>query len=136
MSSLPFPSNENVSVPPAVRSVKTEDAPWKVVGPGEPVPLTLQLAFSDGRIISFAISDIRETHKRDSGHVEIFVYGMEKYRITIEGRHLDELFSVLQLGRIRIIVETGHRTFDHPEGAPAIEKIGVESLTGPSESFV
>lgn len=132
MPSLPFPSNQNVSLPPRIKSAKENSAPWKLVGPGDPTPLTLQLQFKDGRVFSYAVSDIREMQKRDPGHLQIFVYGMEKYRITIEGRHLDELFNLLQLGRVRSLTEMGPRTFDRSENAPSIDKISVESLTGPS----
>ncbi|WP_153558153.1 hypothetical protein [Roseimaritima sediminicola] len=92
----------------------------------------LQLMFYDGRVVSYAFSDIREMQKRDAGHIELSIYGMEKYRLTIKGRHLNELFDLLQLGRIRSMTELGPRTFDHPEDSPAIDTITIETLTGPS----
>tara|TARA_R110002111_G_scaffold86726_1_gene135868 strand:- start:280 stop:567 length:288 start_codon:yes stop_codon:yes gene_type:complete len=91
----------------------------------------LQLIFHDGHVQSFACSDIREMQKRDAGHVELSIYGMEKYRVTIEGRHLGDLFDLLQTGRIKPMTEWGPRTFDHPEEEPAIDRIMIETLTGP-----
>ncbi|WP_145207066.1 hypothetical protein [Planctomycetes bacterium TBK1r] len=128
---MPFPSNENLTIPRRTLATKATDYPWKKLSPGEPPAMTLQLIFGDGRVISYASSDIREMQKRDPGHLQIFVYGMEKYRITIEGRHLDDLFDLLQNSRVRSLTEMGPRTFDHPEDAPSIEKITVEALTGP-----
>ena len=70
--------------------------------------------------------------KRDAGHLELLIYGMEKYRLTIRGRHLGELFDLLQIGRIRSVIELGPRTFDHPEDSPAVDSISIEPLTGPT----
>ena len=93
----------------------------------------LQFHFYDGRVVSYACSDIREMQKRDAGHIELSVYGMEKHRLTIKGRNLNELFDLLQLGRIKSMTELGPRTFDYPEESPAIDSITIETLTGPSQ---
>lgn len=131
MARLPFPSNQNLHAMAASNNGARQATPWKKLNAGEPPPMTLQLIFGDGHVISYAWSDIREMHKRDQGHLMIYVYGMEKYRITVEGRHLNDLFDLLQNARVRSLTEMGPRTFDHPEEAPSIEKISVESLTGP-----
>tara|TARA_R110002073_G_scaffold8027_19_gene44881 strand:+ start:18210 stop:18611 length:402 start_codon:yes stop_codon:yes gene_type:complete len=131
MKNMPFPSNENAATPLTIKSRTPLKTPWKKVGPGEPPPMMLQFITHDGRVKSFACSDIREMQKRDAGHVELSIYGMEKYRVAIEGRHLGELFDLLQMGRIKSMTELGPRTFDHPEESPAIDKITVETLTGP-----
>lgn len=132
MNHMPFPSNENVAAPRSIQSTVNAKAPWKKAGPGEPPSLMLQFVFEDGRVKSYACSDIREMQKRDAGHIQLSIYGMEKYRITIEGRHLSELFDLLQMGRVKSMTEFGPRTFDHPEESPAIDRITIESLTGPT----
>ena len=131
MSHMPFPSNENIASPPSLQAGNAS-LPWKRTGPGEPPPPMMQFIFHDGRIASYACSDIREMQKRDAGHIELLIYGMEKYRITLQGRHLNDLFDLLQNGRIRSMTEFGPRTFEHPEESPAIDKITIELLNGPA----
>lgn len=130
MAHMPFPSNENVAIAPTLQP-GGQKSPWKRSAPGEPPPLMLQFVFHDGRVVSYACSDIREMQKRDAGHIELSIFGMEKYRVTIQGRNLNDLFDLLQMGRIRSMTEFGPRTFDHPEENPAIDKISIEALTGP-----
>jgi len=86
---------------------------------------------ANGLVKSYACSDIREMQKRDSGHIELSLYSMEKYRVTIVGRNLGELFDLLIMGRIKSMTELGPRTFDQPEESPAIDTITIEALTGP-----
>lgn len=132
MTHMPFPSNENLAAAQPKHARDKTKTPWKRAGPGEPPPVMLQFVFHDGRVKSYACSDIREMQKRDAGHVELSIYGMEKYRVTIEGRHLGELFDLLQMGRIKSMTELGSRTFEYPEDRPAIDKITIEGLTGPT----
>lgn len=131
MSRIPFPSNEN-SLAHGLQSGQPVKEAWKRTNPGEPPPMMFQIQFANGRVISYAYSDLRETRMRDAGCLTLCVFGMEKYHITVEGRHLTELATLIGLGRIKSFVEMGPRTFDHPEESPAIDKITVETLTGPA----
>lgn len=131
MGHLPFPSNENLqpaAPPPQVRA-KT---PWDRVSPSEPPPIMFQVQFYDGRIQSYAYCDLRETRLRDAGYLQLGLLGMEKYHINIEGRNLSELAKLIGLGKIKSFTELGPRTFERPEASPAIDKITIETLTGPT----
>jgi len=75
---------------------------------------------------------LRETRLLSAGYLQLLVYGMEKYLITIEGRHLNELATLIGMCRIRSLEELGQRTFIRPETCPAIDKISIEELTGPA----
>lgn len=130
MKHMPFPSNENVM--PNLASEKSLEAPWKRAAPTEPPPLMFQVRFRDGRIHSYAYADLRETRLRDAGRLQLCLFGMEKYCVTIEGRHLSELNALIGAGKIKSLDELGPRTFDRPESAPSIDSITVETLTGPS----
>jgi hypothetical protein len=130
MAHMPFPSNENTTIAPSLQP-GGQKSPWKRSSPGEPPPLMLQFVFYDGRVISYACADIREMRKRDAGHIELSIYGMEKYRVSIQGRNLNELFELLQIGRIKSMTELGPRNFELPEESPSIDQINIESLTGP-----
>lgn len=137
MARLPFPRSEQprpeqprpVTAPSPLRSL---DAPWKRAAPTEPPPLMFQVQFCDGRIISFAYADLRETRLRDAGSLQLGILGMEKYHVLIEGRHLGELATLIGLGKLKSVEELGPRTFDRPESAPTIDSITVETLTGPT----
>lgn len=67
-----------------------------------------------------------------AGFIQLSIFGMEKFRVTIEGRNLDELYGLLMLNRVKSMNELGERTFDRPEIELAINKISIEVLTGPS----
>ncbi|MEO1529635.1 MAG: hypothetical protein AAFX06_29800 [Planctomycetota bacterium] len=123
MTHLPFPTNENVAA--------KEPKPWSTAKPCEPLPIAIEFVFCDGRSRSFAVCDIREWYRRDAGYIQLSIFGFEKYRVTIEGRHLDELYSLLQRGRVKALRELGSRTFDLAEESPSIDTIKVEALTGP-----
>lgn len=130
MTHMPFPSNQN-ALPSMANNEKLE-APWKRAAPTEPPPLMFQVRFCDGRVISYAYADLRETRLRDAGHLQLCLFGMEKYHLTIEGRNLTELNALIGAGKIKSLDELGPRTFDRPESAPSIDSIRVEALTGPS----
>lgn len=133
MSRLPFPSNPNHSQPQPGRSVeRAREAPWKRAGPTEPPPMMLQVRFLDGSVTSYAYADLRETRLRDAGCLTLCILGMEKYLVTIEGRHLTELATLIGMGKIKSLEELGPRTFDRPEEAPSIDAITIETLTGPA----
>lgn len=131
MSRLPFPSNENSHV--GIPAAKTDDkSPWNRTKPSEPPPIMFQIQFCDGRIISYAYCDLRETRLRDAGYLQLCLLGMEKYHINITGRNLTELANLIGAGKIKSFVELGSRTFELPESSPSIDKITVETLTGPA----
>lgn len=132
MTKLPFPSNENAQALPRLAAEGSHEAPWKRAAPTEPPPMMFQVRFCDGRVISYAYADLRETRLRDAGHLQLGILGMEKYHVTIEGRNLTELAALIGMGKIKTLEELGPRTFDRPESAPSIDSITVEMLTSPS----
>lgn len=129
MKHIPFPSNQNPLPKPDEKA--SPEAPWKRAGPTEAPPIMFQVRFRDGRVISYAYSDLRETRLRDAGYLQLCLLGMEKYCVTIEGRHLTELNKLIGAGKIKSLDELGPRTFDRPESAASIDVITVETLTGP-----
>ena len=131
MNNLPFPSNENSFSTGHIAKTSTE-APWKRAHPNDPPLIMFQVQFNNGRIVSYAYSDLREIRLRDAGFLQLCLYGMEKYHITIEGRNLTELANLIGQGRIKSFVELGPRTFEKAEESPSIDKITVEALTGPA----
>lgn len=130
MTHLPFPTNENTQHHPAARD--THEAPWKRASPTEPPPLMFQVQLRDGRVVSYAYADLRETRLRDAGHLQLCILGMEKYHVTVEGRNLTELANLIVSGKLKRLEELGPRTFDRPESAPSIDTVTIETLTGPT----
>lgn len=130
MKHMPFPSNPNAQA--GLSEQRSLDAPWKRAAPTEPPPMMFQVRFCDGRVVSYAYADLRETRLRDAGCLQLCLLGMEKYLVSIEGRHLTELNALIGAGKIKSFDELGPRTFDRPESAPSIDTITVETLTGPS----
>jgi len=133
MPHLPFPSNENAldSAKQALaESTSNSKPPWKQIKPNEQPPNMFQVHRNNGNIISYSYCDLRETRLLSAGYLQLLVYGMEKYLITIEGRHLNELATLIGMCRIRSLEELGQRTFVRPETCPAIDKISIEELTG------
>lgn len=134
MPSIPFPSNDSSRPAGSIQHLKgaAPKEPWLGTKHGEPPPMMLQVKFHDGSILSYAYSDLRETRLRDAGHLVLCIFGMEKYLVTIEGRHLSHLAQLIGIGKIKTLIELGPRTFDRPEEAASIDKITVETLTGPA----
>jgi hypothetical protein len=130
MKNLPFPCNENLRAPSG--ETTSSEPPWKRMQAHEGPPIMFQVEFCDGQILSYAYSDLRETRLRDAGYLQLSIYGMEKYRLTIEGRNLTELANLIGMGKIKSFVELGPRSFQRPEEDPSIDKIIIETLTGPS----
>jgi hypothetical protein len=129
MNQLPFPSNENWQSHSTVNgsdSKPQDSKPWQRLNAGESMPMMFQLAFGDGQQSWFAYSDLREVRMRDKGFIQLFIFGIEKYTISIEGRHLSELATLLGMGRIKSIEESPRRSVCGPEKLPAIDKINVE----------
>ncbi|NOY42777.1 MAG: hypothetical protein GXP26_13205 [Planctomycetes bacterium] len=94
--------------------------------------MMFQVRLSNGNIVSFAYCDLRETRLLSAGYLKLCLFGMEKYHITIEGRHLTDLANLIGMGKIKSLTELGPRTFEHPETCPSIDKITIETLTGPA----
>ena len=132
MNDLPFPKASQPGSLPNISSVTSIELPWERATPHDPPLMMFQICFSDGRRVSFAYSDLREIRCRDAGHITVGIYGLEKYHLTIEGRNLDELHSLLSMARIKSVIELGSRTFDRPEDSPCIDRIQIEALTGSS----
>ena len=131
MNKLPFPSNENAHA--NITAVKAGDkSPWNRINPSEPLPIMFQVQFCDGRVISYAYCDLRETRLRDAGFLQLCLLGMEKYHINITGRNLTELAKLIGAGKLKSFTELGPRTFELPESSPSIDKITIETLTGPA----
>ncbi|TWT41392.1 hypothetical protein Pla111_31060 [Botrimarina hoheduenensis] len=130
MSSLPFPSNENARLAAAADN-KAAKPPWSRVKSTEPLPMMFQVRFCDGRSISYSYCDLREIRVRDAGHVQLCLLGMEKTHVSVTGRNLSELAELISSGKIKSFSELGPRTFDRPESSPSIDKVTVETLTGP-----
>lgn len=130
MGHMPFPSPSNENSRAEVKLAAK--VPWTKIKPGEPPPMMFQVLFHDGRVVSFAYSDLRETRMRDAGYLTLCIFGMEKYHITIEGRNLRELAEAIGSGRIKSMEELGPRTFERAEDEAAIDSIMIEAMTGPS----
>jgi hypothetical protein len=63
MTHMPFPSNENDFASSSLANASVQ-APWKRANPSEPPPIMFQLQFCDGKVISYAYCDLRETRLR------------------------------------------------------------------------
>ena len=129
---LPFPSNHNQIAMSSLPEEKEISVPWKRALPTEPPPMMFQVRFKNGRVVSYAYADLRETRLRDAGYLQLCILGMEKYHLTIEGRNLTELANLIGGGKIKSFEELGPRTFDRPESSPSIDTIQIETLTGPA----
>ena len=132
MKTMPFPSTTDSILP---KSLANDSAklPWTRINMSDPPLIMFQIQFANGNIVSYAYCDLRETRLLNAGYLQLGVYGMEKYLITIEGRHLTELASLIGMAKIKTLTETGQRTFDQPESSPSIDKVTVEALTGPAD---
>jgi len=131
MEKLPFPTKDNTTSG-LITTRTAAKVPWRRVNTNEPPPLMFQVQFCDGRNFSFAYCDLREVRLRDAGSLQLRLLGMEKYHVTIEGRNLKELANLFVTGKIKSLEELGPRTFELPECEPSIDKITVETLTGPA----
>ena len=117
------PTLKSISIVPGAHN---DDLPWQRIKNGELPPMMFQLRFQNGDLKSYAYSDLREIHCNGSGKIELFVYSIEKQVITLEGRNLGELASLLGRAKICAIAETDPRDVDRPENAPTIDRVLVE----------
>lgn len=126
MTHMPFPSNENWHGHAVQPVAKTEERPWQKLNAGEPMPMMFQVCFHDGRSVYYTYSDLREIRVRDAGFVKLLVFGVEKYEVSIAGRHLGELVTLMGMGRIKSLTENAERSFSLDDELPAIDRITVE----------
>lgn len=129
MPHLPFPSNENHFNSPDVQTdPASAKPPWQYCKASEPPPIMFKVEKHNGHILSYAYCDLRETRLLNAGFLQLGIFGMEKYLITIEGRHLKELADLMGMGRIKSFAELGPRNFHRPEEDASIDKITIETL--------
>ena len=102
--------------------------PWAKIREGEMPPMMFQLRFNDGRLTSYAYSDIREVHSRDAGHVQLMLFAMKRLVITFEGRNLRDLANLFCNAAVRSVDEANPRDSSRPEGAPEVIRITVEPI--------
>ena len=136
MNQLPFrasASNENHLFDQGVTEESLpSEPPWELVKATEPVPNMFRLHRANGNVFSYAYCDLREMRLLSAGYLQLFIYGMEKYVITIQGRHLKEFAKLLGMCRVKSFEELGKRTHALPETAPSIDLVTIEELTGPA----
>lgn len=129
---IPFPSND---VPignfQPSQKVDTKEPPWKKLEHSITMPMCFEIQLRNGEIYTFPYSDFRGARLMNAGYLIINVLGMEKYQITVEGRHLGELTKLLSLGKLCEFHETPNHGYELPETSPHIERIEIEALTGP-----
>tara|TARA_R110002049_G_C9174280_1_gene562386 strand:+ start:6545 stop:6958 length:414 start_codon:yes stop_codon:yes gene_type:complete len=107
------------------------ELPWVSIHAAGRPPLMFDLAFRDGAIVSFSYNDIRMIDYRDAGKLQLVV-GMDRTRVSIEGRHLAELRAHLSRGMLLSVRESDDDTIYGDEDLPAVERIVVEpSPVGP-----
>ncbi|QDT07451.1 hypothetical protein K227x_58780 [Rubripirellula lacrimiformis] len=116
------------SVSPLPARQDDDGLPWLQVRNGELPPMMFQLRFRDGRIMSFAYSDIREIQSRDAGQITLGIFAMSRVLVTIRGRHLRDLMTLLGTGRIRWLEEDDTRDVGRPETLPLILSIEIEAF--------
>ncbi|MEO9590067.1 hypothetical protein [Rhodopirellula bahusiensis] len=107
--------------------------PYERVHPGHPPSMRLRIRFRDGRISSYAFSDLREIHQRDAGLVQLDFIAMRAVSIIIRGRNLNELARLLDNAMVRCIDESDDRDVDRLEEEPAIVSIVTKPYLTPSD---
>jgi len=127
MNSMPFPSNDDRQ-PVFSRTTETKEFPWKKLHPNEQMPMCFEVRFQDGSVETFPYSDFRGTKLLHAGYLIVNIYGMEKYQIVIEGRHLGEFAKHLSLGRIHWFGESPVLGHEPNETLPHIQNITIEAL--------
>ena len=136
MNRLPFrssASNENHLPDQALSSESSSaEPPWELVKASEQVPNMFRLHRANGNIFSYSYCDLRETRLLSAGYLQLFIYGMQQYLITVEGRHLTDFAKLLGMCRVKSFEELGKRTHDLPESIPSIDVVTIEELTGPA----
>lgn len=136
MNRLPFSSsasNENhLAEQVVITESPTPEPPWELAKAAEHSLNMFHIQRANGNIFSYSYCDLRETRLLSAGYLQLFIFGMEKYLITIQGRHLAEFATLLGMCRVKSFEELGKRTHDRPESSPSIDSITIEELTGPA----
>ncbi|APZ95860.1 hypothetical protein [Fuerstiella marisgermanici] len=104
-------------------------AAWQLLDTGTSMPMMFQLHLRSGEVIFFPYSDLREVRLRDAGFIQLALLGVAQYRVSISGRLLKELATVLGLGRVRSMHVADPRDISRPEDMPTIEAIDIEVVT-------
>ena len=104
------------------------DLPWVKIREGEMPPMMFQIQFNDGRLSSYAFSDIREVHCADAGKVQLMLFAMQKIVITFEGRNLRDLANLFCNAALRSIRESDPRELERPERAPEVIRVSIEPI--------
>lgn len=111
-----------------IDTVPDDSRPYANIQGGEMPPMMLQLRLHDGRWISFAYGDVREIICRDAGHLTMSIYASARTLITIEGRHLRELSTLLGMASVRWIQEADPRSPPRDESESEITRVSVELI--------
>ncbi|QDU98590.1 hypothetical protein [Lignipirellula cremea] len=121
-------SGGNIQGFPQAAAPRESDLCWARLREGELPPMMFQMRLSDGRLVSYPYSDLREIRCRDAGRVQLFLLGLERLVVTIEGRRLRELANLLSRAMILWIEEADPRDLSKPESVPEIVKISIEKF--------
>ncbi|MEP3480567.1 MAG: hypothetical protein ABJZ55_15060 [Fuerstiella sp.] len=105
-----------------------DSAAWQTLDASRGMAMMFQLHLRTGEIISFPYSDLREVRRRDAGFIQLALMGVEQYRISITGRLLDDLTTLLCFGRVVSMHVADPRDVSRPEEAPTIEAIEIEVI--------
>lgn len=116
------------TVPASKPEPVDNDDPWSVVHQTALPPMMLDFCFGNGRILSHPYGSLDFVDLRDAGHLQLGFMGLIPTLVTIQGRHLKELRSLIVYGRVRAISEDRDRADERPDDEPAIIKIEVEKL--------
>ena len=103
-----------------------ESAAWQLFDAGGSMPMMFQMHLRSGEVIAFPYSDLREVRLRDAGFVQLALLGVAHYRVSISGRLLNDLATLLGLGRVRSMHVADPRDVSRPEKLPTIETIDIE----------
>lgn len=103
-----------------------DSAAWQVLDASASMAMMFQLHLRSGEVISFPYSDLREVRLRDAGFIQLALLGVAHYRVSISGRLLKELATLLGLGRVCSLHVADPRDVSRPEDLPTIESIDIE----------
>ena len=106
----------------------SEAPPWGLVQAGAMPPMMFELRLHDGTMTSFAYSDVRMIRCPDAGRVELYLLGMGKLKVSIQGRHLRDLASSFNCCLVRWVQEGDPRD-EKAEDDPYVTEIAVHDLS-------
>lgn len=128
---MPFPSDAKNALSKSLANDSLEP-PWRRAERHDQPLMFFHIERLNGNVVSYSYCDLRELRLHSPALLQLCIMGMEKYLVTISGRHLTDLADQISMAKIKSIVEVGPGTFELPEGGPSIDKITIEELTGPS----